>query len=560
LRYERDTMDPRPGAGLFAYTKKSIDTPGESLAQVIISRDQRMLGMELGAEWVDSITSPHNVHSNQVVWSLNIAALKGERGLWATMAVIFLVSVSHEVGELYGECLTVAELIKRLLNPWLIFKAAVLVVPFLLQFISSLAVSLRVTVNSYIIVIMSLRFFIELQVLSPFRMVIAPVLYAMTQLGSVVVIVALMGLILAMLYGQLFGVFDSTLHLSTTGFAKIIKLLTSPPEMDADHMRQSLAGEVLLYYWATFIMRLVLGSFMVAVLVGAFNTVRGRIATEKTMRRALPADYVYRQKEGCRLELADALWYALTGRVNGAFLPLMYRKLKRLASTGTAVQCVAGRATHEFSQAQLAEYFGARSANFIVDRYGVLPPAGHIFGKPSELVAAEEGGEVKMDVDVIGGSPETAAAWGMGVDEVDESVTGQKVASMDKRLAALCTAHEQVASDLKSLIAALSSSGAPLKSRTTRRRRAKSGQESGTVTPEKERPPVATPTPAEAAGESATGSATEGGPAGRPLARRRKVNSNSDSTSAPTRSSPPSPPSPPSHQPPTLRGRGGGTP
>ena len=99
--------------------------------------------------------------------------------------------------------------------------------------------------------------------------------------------------------------------------------------------------------------------------MGAFNTVRGRIATEKTMRRALPADYVYRQKEGCRLELADALWYALTvgvdggfrplvihmhacmhayryaltGRVNGAFLPLMYRKLKRLASTGTAVRC-----------------------------------------------------------------------------------------------------------------------------------------------------------------------------------------------------------------------------
>ena len=335
----RSRMSPRPGAGLYAYTKKSIDTVGESLAQIIISRGQRMVGMELGAEWLDHPYAPDQLESTAVIWSLNANAYKGERGLWAAIAILFFISLTHEACELYGDCLTAADLMSRLLDPFLVFRAATLILPFLLQFLTHLSVSEQVTVSSFIIVVMSLRCFVELQVISPLKMVIAPVLHATAQLGSVCAIVAFMGLILALLNGQLFGVLNDSSTLGTYGLATSTKLLTSPPTMDENHMRQSSGGEVLLYYWSTFIMRLVLGSFMVAILVGSFNAVRGRLGSEKEMQAALPAGYSRRRRP--RLypvtQLADAVWYVLSVRVDGGFGWLMSRTLKRLASTGRAV-------------------------------------------------------------------------------------------------------------------------------------------------------------------------------------------------------------------------------
>jgi len=460
----RDGTSSASGAGLLAYTKKSIDTKGESLAQVIISRDQRMVGMELGAEWLDQYTSPNNLESRQVVWSLNANAYKGETGLWAAMGVLLLIGLAHEVADLYGDCLTAADLRSRLFDPFLVFRAATLVLPFLLQSLSHLSVSEQVTVTSYIIVLMSLRCFIELQVISPLKMVIAPVLHAMAQLGSVCFIIAFMGLILALLNGHLFGVADGD-PFWTYGLAKMVKLLTSPPTMDEGHMSQAAGGEVLLYYWSTFIMRLVLGSFMVAILVGSFNAVRGRLASEKEMRAALPADYSRRRRPRLYAvpQLTDAAWYVLSARVDGGFGWLMRRKFKRLASTGRAVQCVGGRATQEFSQAQLVDAFGLRTAAFLVESYGVLPPAHAPLAPPEKRALPAEGEAEPAKLDA--GEAEHGGAWRGTVGETEHPdgvgvLLQQQVASIDKRLGDLCFAHEQMANDLKTLMTAVTGAAA----------------------------------------------------------------------------------------------------
>jgi hypothetical protein len=43
----------------------------------------------------------------------------------------------------------------------------------------------------------------------------------------------------------------------------MVKLLTAPPTLEDSHLRQTEWGAFLLYYLATFVMRLVFGSFTV---------------------------------------------------------------------------------------------------------------------------------------------------------------------------------------------------------------------------------------------------------------------------------------------------------
>ena len=61
----------------------------------------------------------------------------------------------------------------------------------------------------------------------------------------------------------------------------MFKMLTSSPVLSQSHLDQSALATIILYYWCTFFMRLVFGSFAVAVLVGAFNSVKTDIAKEE---------------------------------------------------------------------------------------------------------------------------------------------------------------------------------------------------------------------------------------------------------------------------------------
>ena len=73
---------------------------------------------------------------------------------------------------------------------------------------------------------------------------------------------------------------------------------------------------------------------------------------------------------------ADFVWYLLTWRVYGAFVPTLDRELYRLkveANTNTRVACD-DEGFKFVTQEQLFQTFGNHVANLLVGHYGVVPP------------------------------------------------------------------------------------------------------------------------------------------------------------------------------------------
>ena len=125
-------------------------------------------------------------------------------------------------------------------------------------------------------------------------------------------------------------------------------MLTSPPILEDSHLRQSPVGTLLLYYWCTFFMRLVFGSFTVAVLVGAFNRANADLLKSKKDQKRLPIGYtsIASKRTGLRRAL-DFVWHLLTFRHNGHFVPRLEGALNHLV-TGGKVNKRVGKNGQEF--------------------------------------------------------------------------------------------------------------------------------------------------------------------------------------------------------------------
>ena len=77
---------------------------------------------------------------------------------------------------------------------------------------------------------MAIRLFSDGRVLRPVRMVVMPIMHASISLANVMLVVLSMSLVLMLVYGQLFGVFDDALSLGTWGLARLFKMLYAPGE------------------------------------------------------------------------------------------------------------------------------------------------------------------------------------------------------------------------------------------------------------------------------------------------------------------------------------------
>ena len=78
------------------------------------------------------------------------------------------------------------------------------------------------------------------------------------------------------MYGQLFGVFDPGYSNYPVAITRIVRMLTAPPSRDGTEGSAAEAtgmGTEVMYYWSTLVVRMCFGSFIVAILVGAFNKV-----------------------------------------------------------------------------------------------------------------------------------------------------------------------------------------------------------------------------------------------------------------------------------------------
>jgi len=135
-------------------------------------------------------------------------------------------------------------------------------------------------------------------------------------------------------------------------------------------------GTLLLYYWCTFFMRLVFGSFTVAVLVGAFNRANADLLKSKKDQKRLPIGYtsIASRRTGLRRAL-DFVWHLLTFRHNGHFVPRLEGALNHLVTGGKVNKRVGknGQEFIELTQQHITEVLGAHACELLVRDYGVVP-------------------------------------------------------------------------------------------------------------------------------------------------------------------------------------------
>jgi len=275
-----------------------------------------------------------------------------------------------------------------LLHPLSIFKLGSLLAPIIVMHsLDDESIANASLVRCTVKVVLCIRLFAECKAVPGFEMVVRPIEHAAPRLAVVAVLAGVSALVFALTYGQLFGVFDTTLRLGDDGYADMVKLLTAPPTLEDSHLRQTEWGAFLLYYLATFVMRLVFGSFTVALLVGSFNQVKVMMNNEHADLHQLPTGWTHPERQPLISRLLPLVWYVLTWRMDGTFAPHLRRAIAdgRLVASDVAeirsstVKDDDKNDTQQHlatvSRQQLAAAVGDDAAARIVARLGVLPPS-----------------------------------------------------------------------------------------------------------------------------------------------------------------------------------------
>lgn len=330
-------------AGTHFFVKNAVDAG--FIAQVVINRNEHMLGIQNKAAWLDKVAAPDYVEPSQTYWSLNFTTTKDHRGWIVVMWLFWVWTLLHEACGYYSRCITLWELCEELLNPYSLFFLVTTFSPFFSEVLrSELSVvqwTLWTSINQGLL---GLRCFDEGQhVSNGIGVVVFTVKEAFILLKSLMLVTLFMAFVLMLIYGQLFGLVDDDLAFGTWGLARNVQQLVAPASLEESHVSQMKSGALLFYYWSLFMFRIAFGSFIVAALVGAFNKTRAAqekhekdadTFTEGYERRG--RDVVHRRDPFTIAmqmvrKLAAILWYLLTWRDYGCFVPRLKRRLLRLS-------------------------------------------------------------------------------------------------------------------------------------------------------------------------------------------------------------------------------------
>ena len=135
------------------------------------------------------------------------------------------------------------------------------------------------------------------------------------------------------------------------------------------------AGAELLFYWSTFVIRLCFGSFIVAILVSAFNrVVEAEAEAKQTLKRdaSLPPQFVDASQQSSCERAWQFFDFLLTARLYGSYETRLERALETQIAltecedeTGTAK-----RVQLMLPETELAEVVGARPAALLIRALG----------------------------------------------------------------------------------------------------------------------------------------------------------------------------------------------
>uniref|UniRef100_A0A7S3AL08 Uncharacterized protein n=1 Tax=Haptolina ericina TaxID=156174 RepID=A0A7S3AL08_9EUKA len=238
--------------------------------------------------------------------------------------------------------------------------------------------------------IMSARLFQEGKFVPALRRLVRVVEVAAPNVVALVMVFLPIGLLTAAMYAQLFGLFDEGFAHYSVAITRVVRMLTAPPEKghsEGEEARAAGMGTELMYYWSTLVVRLCFGSFIVAILVGAFNKVMLSEASEKveaTRDNSLPAGFVDASDPSLCHNAGYILGYLTFGRVpggkSGEFVNHVF--MEAIASQEEENPKLASEQVM-VGETKLSEMIGDKAAHGMLQFYGAARADQH-GGEPAE--------------------------------------------------------------------------------------------------------------------------------------------------------------------------------
>ena len=323
-------------AAAFDYVERHV-TRDQFLMQLIVSRRQRLAAAQYRADWVDRVAAPDKLATSTTFWSANYSIPKELAMLKALLLIILALTFFHDQrmqkadaarealrrqrAEREGPSKKASDGELELRSRWyvLLIEIPSTIGPVVLEgarYVLDLPTwHFAVTCVEMLLSVRlfhdaaAVRFLLATrtctrcatphtharthasccahrsppprctQVVPPMRRLVLVFSVALPNILAYIVSLAPLVVLTAVMHGQAFGLFDDGFADVPTGITRVVRYLTAPPpasRVEPENFEAIGPSDNLLYYWSTFTFRLAFGSFIVAILVGAFNNVVSR--------------------------------------------------------------------------------------------------------------------------------------------------------------------------------------------------------------------------------------------------------------------------------------------
>ena len=382
---------PLPARPAVYHDVPGVLTPLPLPWQIIVSRSQRMVGTTFSAPSGIEGDAPRRVETTAGYWSFNYAAWELQGRLRLTMFVLAAFVLWHDLREL-----RVRGLVGGLRHHLGQREKVILELPSVMAPIALELARPFMQLPDWIFwivcteMVMSARLFQEGKFVPALRRLVRVVEVAAPNVVALVMVFLPIGLLTAAMYAQLFGLFDEGFAHYSVAITRVVRMLTAPPEKghsEGEEARAAGMGTELMYYWSTLVVRLCFGSFIVAILVGAFNKVMLSEASEKveaTRDNSLPAGFVDASDPSLCHNAGYILGYLTFGRVpggkSGEFVNHVF--MEAIASQEEENPKLASEQVM-VGETKLSEMIGDKAAHGMLQFYGAARADQH-GGEPAE--------------------------------------------------------------------------------------------------------------------------------------------------------------------------------
>ena len=278
------------------------------LLQLIVSRDLHMASISYHTHQPVA-DAPRAITAGASYWSFNYASLRTQAVLVVLLYALGILTMIHDWREVWAWVRADPELrpakgLRLGLYGWLV-KLPSVIAPLVLELLRPhLHLPDWVFWVTCVELLLSMRLVHEGTIIPALRRIIRVIEAAMPNIVALLTVLIPIVILTALMHAQLFGLFNAGFSDFYVSITRVVRTLFAPPPpsiTEDESQEASLPGSELMYYvstsgcdpnprpllqpadervfgsrfsqWGTLVIRLGFGSFIVAILVGAFNKV-----------------------------------------------------------------------------------------------------------------------------------------------------------------------------------------------------------------------------------------------------------------------------------------------